>query len=209
MFKSLLIYIVIVLLELLVIASVFEESFVLKQVQSEQAKVESLLGREQAVQTYNKATDLYTKIFMDTHIVQTSFEMLVPSKEEIAKSQGMENIGNDIFPAVAKTLRSFWTGIFHSIYRLVLMQSWGLFFAAIFIPAIIDGLMRREVKKHTYGYASPVRYHASMHFLVFMLAAIPFYMFFPFTVTPLLAPLWGIVFAVALITLTSNIQRKI
>lgn len=209
MFSRILLYLVIVVCEVLAISIFFEPERVVAEIEKEHILVLERLGEEQAIKLALGAKQTFTTIFVDTGIVETTYKMFIPTDEEVARSRGMQNLGKEFFPKVQTTLRSFWNGIYQSVYRLHLLFEWKIFFLALFIPACIDGFTQREIKKTSYGYASPVRYHASLHMLVLMVMMVPFYMFFPWSLTPMAVPIWGVCMSLVLLTLTSNVQKKI
>lgn len=102
-----------------------------------------------------------------------------------------------------------WSAIYQSIQRTTLLLMWLPYTLALFIPALIDGISTRSIKKVTYGYASPVRYHTAFHAVILLFAAIPFYLALPIAVSPLLVPLWAAAISVSVMIMASNLQKQI
>lgn len=209
MTQKILIYILLVILETIAVALFFPVDFVFKEVAEEQVSVHDVLGRDLAEDVQRRSDSLFTKAFGDTGIVEASYNMMVPTDSQKQASRGMDKLGNDLWGWVASRLGAFWAQMYQAIYRFTLVLTWLPYTLPIVVPATVDGLVTREIKKRTAGYASPVRYHAATHTIILLIFAVPFYAMYPFSVSPWFAPTWTAALAITLAILTSNIQKRL
>lgn len=209
MIRTSILWLLAVLLEMLLIALFVSASWVNAQIKEERSAIFSWLGKETTTNIIESTNNSYRYFFQATGLVEGSYEIFIPNKEQIQASAGMETLGKPVFVWFKERLDAFWITIYHSFQRLFTLLEWLPYMLPLLLPAVIDGAMQREIKKVTYGYASPVRYHTAFHLLL-ALIFLPFiYMFFPIAVTPIIIPIWALLLAIVLLVLSANIQKKI
>ncbi|MDT0618569.1 MAG: DUF4400 domain-containing protein [Salinisphaeraceae bacterium] len=209
MFKTLTMWLLLVLCEVLVVAAFFSPDSVVENLRREQRMTRASFGDVTEQHVRQAADGWFTSAFHDTGIVRHSFQLFIPTQEAREKSTGLEDLGSEAFPWFRRRMETVWNGIYQSLYRFSVLLEVLPFMLPLIIPAIVDGFMTREVKKRTYGYASPIRYYASMHAVAALIVAIPAYLVFPLPVPPLFVPLWAVSVAIILAVMTSNIQKKV
>jgi len=200
---------VILLIEVVIVGVFTPNDWLTRSIREERTMVTRWLGGKTTQALIQQTNTIYKTLFVDTGIVHASYGY-IPTREDRQNSPGLEHLGERYyFPYFKDRIDVMWSAIYQSIQRLTLFMLWTPYMLPLFIPAMYDGLSIRNIKKVTYGYASPVRYQTAFLTIVFLLAAIPFYLAIPVAVTPMIVPLWTIVFSLAVMLMTSNLQKKI
>jgi len=187
----------------------FGKEYVLEQMEEERQITSRVLGdtAEQAI--YAQSYVLYESLFKKTGVMNASFSLIAPTESQRRRSAGLEGLGEAYFEHSVNRLTVFWNSVFQATYRGVLLFHWLPYMLPLFIPAIFDGLMSREIKKHNYGYASSVRYHMGVHVLITVFLIVPIYLLMPFAITPLVIPAIGFLQAIVLMVTAANLQKQI
>lgn len=209
MIRSILLWLFAVMLELLLICIFVNATWVSAQIEEERSFTLKRLGMDTTMQIVNASNDAYEYLFKKSGIAAGSYKLLIPSHEQRAASMGLESLGMGAFEWLKGRIDTFWISIYHSLQRLFTLLQWFPYLLPLLVPAIIDGLTQREIKKVSYGYASPVKYHTAFHLLVALIFVPLLYLFFPIAVTPLVVPVWAFVLAAVLLMLSANIQKQI
>lgn len=90
--------------------------------------------------------------------------------------------------------------------RLAIVLIWLAFLAPLFIAAVYDGLMQRNVKMSEFGSLRPATFTLTGMVVIPVVALPVIYLVLPFTLSPLLAPAWAALVALPLSILVSNSQ---
>lgn len=209
MIYKVILYAVVFLLEIVLAALIISPEFIRKELAEEQQHVVNALGARVEHGLREQSAEAFRTVLVDTGVVRASYDMLVPTEDQRRRSVGMEELGGSTFVWVGERLKAFWNSVYQMFYRFSVLWAWAPAILPLAIPAVIDGLSIREIKKMSYGYASPVRYHAMTHALVFLLMAIPIYVAFPISVNPLVIPIWAVLVCLALMIFTANVQKRL
>ena len=209
MTRTLFITAIVLILEVLIVGVIAPSNWLHDAILDERIMVESWLGEDATINLVDNTNAIYSKFFVSTGLVKKSYG-LIPTEEERKRSGGFDDLGRETFHPFAKErIDIMWSAIYQSIQRTALLLMWLPYALALFIPALIDGVSSRSIKKVTYGYASPVRYHTAFHAVILLFAAIPFYLALPIAVSPLLVPLWAAAISVSVMIMASNLQKQI
>lgn len=207
--RSLFIMLLVLTIEVVAVGVLTPNDWLHTSIIEERDKVSNWLGDETTDNLVLKTNRWYKDIFVDTGLVHASYGF-IPTEDDREHSGGLGEFGRyDIFPVAKERIDVLWAAIYQSIQRMSLFILWSPYMLPLFIPAVIDGLSVRQIKKVSYGYASPVRYHTAYHFIVVLLAAIPFYLALPFAVTPLVVPVWAAAFSFSVMLMLTNLQKQI
>lgn len=90
--------------------------------------------------------------------------------------------------------------------RLAIVLIWLAFLAPLFIAAVYDGLMLRNVKMSEFGSLRPATFTLAGMVVIPVIALPLLYLVLPFSLSPLLAPAWAAFVAMPLSILVSNSQ---
>jgi hypothetical protein len=209
MTRTLFITAIVLILEVLIVGVIAPSNWLHGAIMNERQMVENWMGNEATINLVENTNSIYSKLFVATGLVHKSYG-LIPTEEERKNSGGFDDLGRETFHPFAKErIDIMWSAIYQSIQRTALLFMWLPYALALFIPALIDGISTRSIKKVTYGYASPVRYHTAFHSIVILFAAIPFYLALPIAVSPLMIPLWAAAISASVMIMSSNLQKQI
>ena len=129
------------------------------------------------------------------------------TKEEVRLSKHVGGPGGEI---MSKMYNSYLQGLIMQTYvvamRLAIVLFWLAALAPMFAATVYDGLMQRNVKQAEFGALRPATF-TLMGILVIPILSLPaLYLTMPFSLSPLLAPVWAAVVALPLSILVSNSQ---
>lgn len=209
MSKSIFITVLLWIIQALVVGTLISSDFIERAIREEREMMVTWLGASAADEMIAKADGRFIRWFKDSGAIDRSFHFFVPTEEERLNAKGMERLGEKIFPLAEQRLSVFWASVYQSVQRLSAFLMWMPYMLLIIVPAVVDGLLARKIKQVTFGYTSGTRYTAARHLLVFLAFAPMFYLATPISVHPVVVPLWAGLLAIALITLFSNVQKRI
>lgn len=202
------IWTIIWLLQIILVGTLVPSNWLEQQITSERQMTADWLGSNALIDLVEKADSSFSSLFEETGMVAASYT-IIPSRDEKEASSGLENLGNNIWPYIEGRIQVMWITIYQGVQRLAMIQLWIPYMLPLFIPAFIHGMCVREVKKVSYGYASPVVYHAALQMMMLLIFLPLFYISLPFSIHPSAVLYWGISLSICFIFLSSNLQKQI
>lgn len=119
-------------------------------------------------------------------------------------------VAGELGLAASQAYNSYLQGLVLQLYvatmRLAILLFWALFLTPMFAAIIIDGLMQRSVKRAEFGSIRPATFTLAGLVVIPLLSLPALYLTLPFSLSPLLAPVWAAVIALPLSVLISNSQ---
>lgn len=195
------------LLQATLILLLVSEGWVEREFNHERALVISQFGRARA-NALSESTDRhYQRWFVDTGLVKRSYSDLLP--DPTIPQKGTENLAPWAFRWVEQRLDAFWWLSYQAVYRLLLLRIWTPYVGCAVLAAVIEGLVRRQIKRARQGYASSDRLVMARTSLLVLILVPLFYLSLPIAVPPVLLPLGGACLALASALYTANIQHRI
>lgn len=195
-------------LQILLIGVVVPGDWLEKQVEEERRMTFTWLGRETVEDMIEKTDENFESWFEQTGVVSASFA-LIPTREQRENSTGMQNMGSELWPYIEGRIRIMWVTVYQALQRLSMIAMWLPYLLPALLPAVVHGLCAREIKKVSYGYASPVVYHSAGHVIALLVVAPLFYVTAPFGIHPAAILFWGIALSFALLAMIANVQKLI
>ena len=111
---------------------------------------------------------------------------------------------------MADLFNSYMSGLVLQSYvvamRFAIVMIWLVFLLPFFVAAVYDGLMQRSVKMAEFGTMRPATFTLAGMIVIPIVAMPVVYLVMPFTMSPLLAPVWAACVALPLSVLISNSQ---
>ena len=197
-------------IEFIVIAAMVSESWSLTVINKEQAMARVYLGAATAQQIKNDTDAFYDTVFIESGVVATVDNYFVPTEETRRRSGSLADLGRDnVFPVIEERLNVIWASVYQMVYRLMGFLVWLPYLGLFFLPALIDGLMVRQIKKTNFDYASPLVHRIALHSLWLTAYLLLLALFAPLPLPPWLIPMAGAVIAMALGLLAANTQKRI
>lgn len=148
-------------------------------------------------------------IFNDTPVAALTANIAKAkhTQEEQRLSARVAGPGGEI---MSKMYNSYLQGLILQAYvaamRLAIVLFWVATLLPFFVATVFDGLMQRSVKQAEFGSLRPATFTLA-GMLVIPIVSLPvLYLTLPFSLSPLLAPVWAAVVALPLSVLVSNSQ---
>lgn len=202
MIKASLYFWLFILIEVMIVVSFLGQSSVESQIGEEHDMSAVWMGDEADV-SYEQAYRKFKALFVDSGVVKVSYEAFLPTTGEQPRDSFL--IGS--FSWFKERLEVFWAVILRAFQRSYLILEWVPYTLLLIIPAAVDGWNQRAIKRVTFGYASPVRFHSAMFSLLLFLFLPFFYLFAPFAIHPMAIPVWSLCGSITFLVLSSNTQK--
>lgn len=189
----------------------FMDSFwIEKQIINETESIEGALGIKTKRMLVSEADRWYAALVKESGVESTSYNMFMPKTRHDLDPALLYNsrfFDNYVEPTIDK----FWMQMYQAILRLSLFKTWFLLCVPLVLAAMVDGMMARKVKQHTFGFTSPFRYRFSLYSLELSLVFIVIYLSLPISLEfSAWVPLaWFLSMAVSLTVLMSNMQKRV
>jgi len=215
MFKLFIILLVAGIIELGFLFFVADSDMLEVVLTNEVEKVQYWFGKDGANSIVKKTNSIYETAFVSTGLVETSFALtqasLISEDDPLFenRSDGIINFTEHIQSWLNGRITAFWRVIYHAIVRLYIFVEWVPFIVLLTLPAVVEGLVRREIKKISFGYSSPVIYNAALQTLPFTIALPAIYLFLPMDSSPIIPLLWGVLMSGLQFFMFSNLQKRI
>lgn len=156
-----------------------------------------------------EAKQWYQRRWVNSGWQQAIWHFFIPTEAERRASTGLENLALPWFNWVGNRLQVFFSLVFHCGYRLVQMKVWGSMMALLLVPALLDGLLMRRIKKTNFDYASPVIQRYSLRGLGLLLLGQLMIWLMPLPVNPLITPVVMMFGCILLGLSISHLQKRI
>lgn len=171
--------------------------------------IKSSLGLEEQKYITSQAKAWFNTLMIDSGFVEMAYQMLIPSPEELAKSQGFEREANFWFPFVEDRIEALQRVVFHVMIRFSLLLTWIPFMLILLVPAVYDGLNTWKLKRLTFEYSSPVIHRYSIKGIVVILIGMIGLFILPFPLNPMIIPASFIFLCLFIGLALSNLQKRI
>lgn len=90
--------------------------------------------------------------------------------------------------------------------RLAIVLFWLFFVLPLLAASVLDGFMQRKVKQAEFGAIRPATFTLAGMVVIPLLVTPVLYLVLPFSITPMLAPMWAAIVVLPLSLLVSNSQ---
>jgi len=206
MFRTTIVISAIIFAELFISAFFISDKWYADQLTYEHMSMKHLLGENLTYDVYKETKHVFTVFFVDTGVRESSLRLL---DNYVHYTHSNEGFIHSIIEWYKTRINVIWFYIYQVIERSLVLALWLPYAIPLFLAAIVDGMVRRKIKKHSYGYTSPVIYHTSTR-VMFILAFFPLiYLLVPTALPAIVSPVWLLVMAFFLQNLFSNIQKHI
>lgn len=197
-------------LEILVIGMLISPSFTTAQLNKEFEYIRASMGDDAAAMVKEESHKYYKKLFIDTGIYQSTFQLVLPSKAQKERSVGMEKLGEDtIFPLVKEKLQSMWLSILQLTVRFFHTLIWLPAILLIIVPFFLDGLYQRKIRIASFQHASALRHRVGFRIIFTVAFLVTVILLSPFAIHPFAYPIMGAVVAWALSYAMANMMKRV
>lgn len=171
--------------------------------------VTNTLGQDSARWVQSKATQWYESSMIDSGFLDALHKHVLPSKEEKARSRGMETAWDPWFNWLTGRLDAFSKVVYQFFSRLALAWIWLPYMAILFLPALYDGMNMRRIKRTNFDYASPVIHRYSVRSATALIMGLLIAFFFPVAIDPIIIPIVLMCTCILVGLGVSNMQKRI
>jgi len=154
----------------------------------ERAMNQRFFTNDVSVAAEARATDWFTRAFVDTGVLNTLYNAWIPTPEDRQKV-GMTNYAGSLFTWWEGRLRTWWTVVHLALVRVAHLLLWWPYAVFFILPWVVDGWVRRRIKRTNFGFASPLRHRLSLYLLQLMAVGYFIAIFLPFPMPPVIIPL--------------------
>jgi len=198
------------LLEFILIAALFTEHWALAVQHREEGWMRAWLGPTATRELIARTERWYGAAFIESGAMRVTYEWMIPSKEERAKSGAFAGVGETtLYPFLKRRLDSVWRSIYQATERISEVVAWAPLLAVVIVGFIAEGVFGRGVKQASFDYASPLRHRIGVVVLVVLTVLCLFGLVLPFPVHPLLIPAAGLLYAVLARMVIANTQKRV
>jgi len=184
------------------------DHLVIDAVVDEYNMTQSYLPESTVRKITTRANNWYTTIIVDSGFEAGTYALFLPNREQMRTARQMGKLGEKEFPWFEKKLDAFFYCIHQFLFRLSHLLAWYPFLLLLLIPSIIDGWMRRAIKKTNFDYTSPFFSHYSKTTIILLILGSWCALWVPLSLPPWLIPVSYGVIAMAAWILTGNIMKR-
>jgi hypothetical protein len=172
--------------------------------------LKDLMGAETAELVLTSARSWYGTVFIDTGLVQGSYELLLPDDASIRTTPELGKLaGSPLWPWVADRLDVVWQALYMAMQRTSLLLAWWPFFAFVLVGAAIDGLLRRSIRQSGFDYPSPLAHRLAVRGMLWLGFLVTLGLLAPLPVSPLAVPVIGTVAGMVLAVMVTQTQKRL
>jgi hypothetical protein len=168
------------------------------------------MGAETAALILAAARSWYGTVFIDTGLVQGSYELLLPDDASIRTTPELGKLaGSPLWPWIADRLDVVWQALYMAMQRISLLLAWWPFFAFVLVGATIDGLLRRSIRQSGFDYPSPLAHRLAVRGMLWLGFLVTLGLLAPLPVSPLAVPVIGTVAGMVLAVMVTQTQKRL
>jgi hypothetical protein len=168
------------------------------------------MGAETAELVLTSARSWYDTVFIETGLVQGSYELLLPDDASIRTTPELGKLaGSPLWPWVADRLDVVWQALYMAMQRISLLLAWWPFFAFVLVGAAIDGLLRRSIRQSGFDYPSPLAHRLAVRGMLWLGFLVILGLLAPLPVSPLAVPVIGTVAGMVLAVMVTQTQKRL
>lgn len=210
MYKIFVTLLILGLLEIISISFLTNASQIQTEISKEVELARDWFGDTNTDNIITSSNDAFRKYFKDSGLVAWSYTITQTNDDQLTRAGGwLDRMGHAAFEWVDSRIDTFWDVVYMAVMRAEISTTWIYFSIPVLIPAVIDGIVVREIKKRTYGYTSSVKVQTVVQLLPFVLCIPIIYLLAPMAITPGMMLFWAVSFAIALHIYAANVQKKI
>lgn len=187
--KGWFIFFMLVFIHLLLYTLIIPEAWLQRVLTVERNSTHQFLGPQNARYAEDRATDMFTRAFIDTGVQAQSFRTFVPSAQQRANDGVMSDVASPgIFPWVEGRIRAFWTMLYGVTQRVSSGLLWWPFVLITLVPFLVDAFVARKIKQTSFALTSPHMQGLATRAIPLLLIGYFLLLFVPLTVSPVIVP---------------------
>lgn len=202
--------VILLVMELILLSALVPTDWSNRVREMEDRWLREAMGAEHAGLIVTAARSWYGAVFVDTGLVQGSYDLLLPDDASIRTTPELGKLaGSPLWPWIAERLDVVWQALYMAIRRLILLLAWWPFFAFVLVGAAIDGLLRRSIRQFGFDYPSPLAHRLAVRGMLWLGVLVTLGLLAPLPVSPLAVPVIGAVAGMALAVMVTQTQKRL
>ncbi len=199
----------IIAIEAIVVTVLVPGDWTARVIEQESELLERRLGPTEHRWVHDRARDWFNSSLIDSGIYQTVLNHIIPTKEEKARSKGMENMGKGWFTWAESRLQAMANAYYHILSRMALLATWAPYFLILLVPAIYDGISTWRIKRTNFAYASPALHQYSTKGIGLIVITLVALFLAPIVLDPTLIPAAMMIACVMAGLMIGNFQKRV
>jgi hypothetical protein len=194
-----------VLLGALLLAGIFVflgEQWVMRVIERERQFNHGFYPKPTAEAIEYRASDWYQRAFVDTGVQSSTFAMFTRESGPGIAASPFDGTGMALYAWYEGRVRAFWAVIFQATLRLSQLVLWLPILVVCLFPWVVDGLMARKIRQHTYRHSSHLQHHYALLGISIILLLAMAMVIAPIPMPPVAIP-------VAILTIGVLVQRML
>ncbi len=197
-------------IEIIAIAILVPSSWTENTIRSESQWIRARMGRESAVWIETTAARWYNRVVVETGFLNAAYRHLLPSEAEKKRSRGLEHLGEKVyFPYIEARLNVFFYTVYQLFARLALLIAWLPFLLIVAVPAVMDGMLSRRIRRLTFAYNSPLVHGCAAAAVMYAAVLLFLSLFAPVAVPPEFFPIVLSTIALAAAFMSAHAPKRI
>lgn len=176
------------------------EGWVKASLERERSMNRGFYGEATSEAAEARATRWFVAHYVNSGFQAATFDTFTRAAE--TPTQGIaspfDSSGRMLAGMFESRLRAFWTLLFQAYVRASHVALWLPYLGLVLVPLLVDALVTRVIRKHTYDFVSPLQHHFAAHGVqiiavgLLALAVVPFPT--PAALIPILLAAAGVLF---------------
>jgi hypothetical protein len=176
----------------------------------EQRWLYETMGTETAEMILASAAGAYRWAFVDTGLVEGSYDLLLPDDASIRARPELGKLADSpLWPWLGQRLDVIWQSLYMAMQRAVLLLAWWPFLAFALVGGVADGLLRRRIRQSGFDYPSPLAHRLAVRAMLWMGFLVALGLLVPLPVPPLAVPTVGASLGIALAVMLAQTQKRL
>lgn len=168
-----------------------------------------VFGEDLMIAVADDADRFYNEKFVDSGLVDWSMQFFAPADPGVFGSEAAELDAKSLFGELQLHVAAIWLAVYFEIQRFTLILHLLPYYLIVLIPAVVDGLVRREIKKYTFGYTSHQQFDAGIEGLLLLILLPVAGFLIPWTIHPAFLISWLGAGVIVSFVMAANLQKKI
>ena len=199
---------IIFMLEVLLLMAFMTTDGVSRIMAMEGISIENSLGTDALKEIDKRASESFYELVVESGLYADLHKVMVPENKKPATSD-IEKKGKGAVNWIEGRLNAWMYLLFQFLERVHLLVLWLPSSSLVFFACLYSGIALRMIKQGNFAFSSPAAHRSGIRSIIFIVAMLPLYFLFPAPITPYLYPCLNIVWGFFLITIISNIAKRI
>lgn len=138
------------------------EAWISRVVEKERAYNHAFYSADTAQAAEARANRWFESVFVETGVMPHTFTLFSREPDPNRPAGPFDDAGKPLVTWFEGVLRTFWTILWQATMRISHVALWAPYVLFMFVPWVVDGLVARKVKQHTYDFTSPLQHRYSI-----------------------------------------------